>query len=187
MQDWDESHGYQHVERVHLLSQRIALEQSRRSHQQFKPLIVTLAALLHDVGDHKYTDGEGETERASTFLASIAAPPDVVTAVQEIVNAVSYSKEVKDPRRVMDVLERHPELGPVQDADRLDALGATGLARLFYFSGARLRPMDDAVRHIEDKLLKLPGMMKTEVGAEMAAERVRLVHTFLESWRAESA
>lgn len=57
--------------------------------------------------------------------------------VQDIVNAVSYSGEVKDPNRAVRVLQRHPELRPVQDADRLDALGAVGLGRCFAFRGAR--------------------------------------------------
>ncbi|KAI9825491.1 MAG: hypothetical protein M1826_006987 [Phylliscum demangeonii] len=107
-----------------------AEQAERLARKTYDANIVMLAALLHDVGDPKYlSPGQDGTRQAADFLTSANAPRDLADTVQEIVNAVSFSGEAKNPAAVAEVLARHPELGPVQDADRLDALGAVGVAR----------------------------------------------------------
>ncbi|KAI9792324.1 MAG: hypothetical protein M1816_002549 [Peltula sp. TS41687] len=141
MSRFDASHDYMHVCRVVTYAQYISTQESSTSTStatnKYDPLVLTLAAYLHDVGDRKYTDDPAGNSAVSQFLRSCGLPPQQCQAVQAIVDAVSYSREVADPDHVREVLERHPELGPVQDADRLDALGAVGVARCFAFGGAK--------------------------------------------------
>ncbi len=75
----------------------------------------------------------------------------------------------------------------VQDADRLDAIGAVGIARTFAFGGAKDRPMEDTIQHFDDKLLRLESMMKTETGKVLARERTEKLQRFKEWWGEETA
>lgn len=144
--------------------------------------------------------------------------------MQDIVNAVSYSHEIAHPEVVQEVLERLPELGCVQDADRLDAIGAVGVGRAFTYA-ASVRAgrvastrvtspggvcgsasevmgggdgegrdgmgeevsssLEDTMRHFEEKLVTLEGMMKTGRGREMAMERTERLRVFGRWWREE--
>jgi uncharacterized protein len=189
---FDASHDIQHVLRVrdnamHILGkEQAAGASSRVSHSD--PLVVHLAALLHDVDDKKYTshvaDAPAEPQ-VMTFMNTVA--PELAVKVYDIVEGVSYSSETKDPKKVMALIEQYPELAIVQDADRLDAIGAIGIGRCFTFGGARgSSSMGNAIEHFEDKLLKLQGMMKTETGKAMAAERSRRVRTFMAWWTDEA-
>ena len=91
--------------------------------------------------------------------------------MQLVVKNVSYSNEVKNPRMMKAVLDQHPELAIVQDADRLDAIGAVGIGRTFTYGGAKQpdRGLDGTIEHFQDKLEKLEGMMK--VGGENASSK----------------
>lgn len=100
---------------------------------------------------------------------------------------MSYSKEIKDPERVRRLIGEHPELAVVQDADRLDAIGAVGLGRMFTFGGAKTgRPMGESMEHLDEKLLLLEGMMKTVEGRRLARERTQRLRTFKEWWGEEA-
>lgn len=93
---------------------------------------------------------------------------------------------MRDPEKVQQLMLEIPELAVVQDADRLDAIGAIGIARCFTFGGAKsVRSLDDSVEHFRDKLLKLESMMKTETGKQMAVERSRRIGEFLSWWEDE--
>ena len=189
MSCYDSSHDYEHVKRTVRYAQYIAITESRSngSASKYDPFVVTLAAYLHDIGDRKYlSHDEDGTQEAARFLESVGMPLGLREKVQDIVNAVSYSGEVKDPSRVVQVLQRHPELGPVQDADRLDALGAVGLGRCFVFRGARGgMPMATAIDHIDEKLLKLEEMMKTTTGKRLARSRTEKLVLFKRWWEEE--
>ena len=148
-----------------------------------------LAALLHDVGDHKYAKaGEDVENMVSTLLLERGASYELAMKVQIIVKHVGYTNETKDPQSVIDVIAIYPELAIVQDADRLDAIGAVGVARCFAFGGAKKhgKPMATALEHFEDKLVKLPDMMKTESGKEMARERKRVLVEFAKHFKEEA-
>ena len=100
---------------------------------------------------------------------------------------MSFSNETKNARMVTAVLHQHPELGFVQDADRLDAIGAIGIGRTFVFTGAKMadRSMADTIEHFTDKLEKLETMMKTNAGRRMARERTERLQTFRRWWEEE--
>lgn len=107
--------------------------------------------------------------------------------VVEVVNNVSYSTEMRDPDRTRQVLSQHPELGIVQDADRLDAIGAIGIGRTFTFGGAKMPhlSMQRSREHIDEKLVKLEGLMKTKTGRQMARARTERLQLFAQWWDEE--
>lgn len=118
-------------------------------------------------------------------LLSFGATDEFSEKVQAIASAVSYSSEVKDPQVVRDVIARFPELEVVQDADRLDAIGAVGIGRVFTFGGAKGRGMESSLDHFEEKLVKVAGTMKTELGRKMANERTERLLGFRKMWEEE--
>ena len=191
---YDASHDWNHVLRVvslakHILKVESSMdpESSSATRPQYDPLKVELAALLHDVGDHKYAaPGSDPKTEAERLLLKFGADQNLAHTVQSIVNAVSFSYEVANPEIVRSVLVEHPELGIVQDADRLDAIGAVGIGRLFTFGGAKKRGLKNTIDHIDEKLLKLQGMMKTAEGRRLAAERTRRLKEFQAWWVEET-
>ncbi len=138
MGNFDGSHDYAHVLRVLSLARTIAAAEASASRSKFDAQVITLAALLHDVGDRKYLQPGQQPETMVQFLlVELGAGPSLAKKIQTIVSAVSYSAEIKDPERVLTIISSHPELAVVQDADRLDAIGAIGIGRTFTFGGAK--------------------------------------------------
>ena len=150
---------------------------------------MTLTALLHDIGDHKYVlpiSGQGiGTETAEPILLSHSAPPALAATVQTLVSHVSCSYEQAHPEAVAAVLARHPELAVVQDAERLDAIGAVGIGRAFTYGGAKGRALVETTSVFESKLLMREGMMRTEEGKRMAKERCNRLRQFMSWWSEE--
>ena len=137
--------------------------------------ITVLAALLHDADDHKLFATENNAN-ARAFLQNRKVPEEQIEMICRIINSVSFSKN-KDKRP--DTIEAMI----VQDADRLDAMGAVGIARTFAFGGEHGRPMNESIQHFYDKLLRLKDLMNTETGKQLAEKR----HTFLEIFLQEYA
>ncbi|KAI0024291.1 hypothetical protein F4780DRAFT_657900 [Xylariomycetidae sp. FL0641] len=187
MSNYDGSHDFHHIERVLGLAKYIHAHSS--DHPGRDPQVVVLSALLHDVGDKKYLKpGEDASTLVHNLLLSLGAKQELTNKVQTVCLGVSYSSEIKDPARVQQLIESHPELAVVQDADRLDAIGSIGIGRVFTFTGARTqRSMADSIQHFHDKLLKIQGMMKTEIGRKLADDRTRKMQEFLKWWDEESA
>ncbi|KNG45571.1 metal-dependent phosphohydrolase hd domain-containing [Stemphylium lycopersici] len=190
MSKYDNSHDYQHILRVLSNTNRILqAENETDSSVAYDKTSLFLAALLHDVGDHKYTKaGEDVENQIANTLLQHGAPKELARKVQTIVKHVSYTNEIRDPTGVASVLEQHPELAIVQDADRLDAIGAVGIARCFSFGAAKFpeQPMDRAIDHFGEKLYKLAGMMKTTAGKEMAKRRHDVLKEFAREWEEET-
>ncbi|KAJ1326694.1 hypothetical protein MN608_08141 [Microdochium nivale] len=196
MAKYDGSHDYHHIERVVGLARHIHARSSPDSPAGKTDVrVVTLSALLHDVGDKKYLQpGEDHTTMVAGLLASLGADGPLAARVQTICLGVSYSSEIKDPAKVSRLVVEYPELAIVQDADRLDAIGAIGIGRTFTFGGAKSggggggeRSMYDTIEHFHEKLLRLEDMMKTEVGRQLARERTVRMEKFLEWWADEKA
>lgn len=191
MSQYDPSHDYNHIKRVHqlamlILDQEIQSETVVKSH--YDGTLVTLAALLHDVGDRKYLlPGQDSTTLVRDVLLERGCPADLADKVQDLVLHVSFSSEKKDPQKVLDKIASIPELAIVQDADRLDAIGAVGIARCFTFGGAKMsaRGLSGCVDHFEEKLELLEGMMKTGTGRQLARERSERLKVFRGWWDSE--
>ena len=173
-------HDPHHSFRVHALAIRIAEQENA-----CLP-IVELAALLHDADDHKLSPDTSEyCLRAAAFLRQEHIPPDEIERIVHIIQQISFSRNTLPPDTV--------EAQCVQDADRLDALGAIGIGRAFAFGGSRGRAMyapdgtdnTSTIAHFYDKLLLLKDRMNTETGRRMAETRDRCLRSFLEEFLAE--
>lgn len=193
MSKYDGSHDFNHIRRVVGLAHTIYNEITKGKPQDvlfdveagdLDLHVITLAALLHDVGDKKYLEpGQDSSTLVLATLLSFGAPEDLAVKVQRIVLGVSYSSEIKDPAAVTALIQKYPELAVVQDADRLDAIGAVGIGRTFTFGGAKgARDMGETIQHFEDKLEKLESMMKTRPGKRMARERTDRLNVFKSWW-----
>lgn len=184
MSHYDPSHDFHHIERVVHLAHCI---HDATPSPSISRGVITLSALLHDVGDRKYLKpGEDASRLIHQVLTSLGAPDALAARVQTICLGVSYSGEVKDPARVAALVAEYPELAIVQDADRLDAIGAVGIGRAFTFGGAKNQSLDRAIAHFEEKLVRLEGMMKTGRGRQLARERTDRIRMMQEWWRQET-
>jgi uncharacterized protein len=196
MSNYDGSHDFNHIRRVVGLAHLIYTEINKESQismgmfddePELDLHVITLSALLHDVGDKKYLNpGEDGNTQVLATLLSMGAPEELAIKVQRIVLGVSYSSEIKDPDAVTAMIQKYPELAVVQDADRLDAIGAIGIGRTFTFGGAKGgREMGETIQHFEDKLERLESMMKTGPGKKLARERTERLTVFKSWWEEE--
>lgn len=188
-------HDYFHIYRVY----RTALYIAERENGADK-YIVSLAALLHDVDDWKFTDtNETNTSNIEKFLRSVDADDDTIERVCAIIKKISFKGGVVDSTQTT------IEGKIVQDADRLDAIGAIGIARTFAYGGSKNRMMYDpsikpktfktldevkneknhTINHFYEKLLKLKDMMNTETGKKLAKERHEFMEEFLKEFYKE--
>lgn len=195
MSKYDGSHDFDHIRRVvglaHLIYTEINTQRAQNAEtdeeEELDLHVITLGALLHDVGDKKYLEpGQDANTLVLATLLGFGAPEDLAIKVQRIVSGVSYSSEIKDPAQVRSLIQRYPELAVVQDADRLDAIGAIGIGRTFTFGGAKgANHMGETIQHFDDKLEKIEGMMKTAPGRRMAKERTERLKIFKSWWEEE--
>ena len=140
--------------------------------------IVALAALLHDADDHKLFHAENNAN-ARSFLPARKVAPEKIERICEAINAVSFSQ---NRGRRPQTLEGRI----VQDADRLDALGAIGIARTFAYGGEHGRSLDESVAHFHEKLLILKDELNTEAARRLAEPRHAFLERFLEEYEKES-
>ena len=135
--------------------------------------VVALASILHDVDDHKLFDSK-DNDNARKFLEGKGLPDEKKEKIVRVINSVSFSKNRgKKPETLEGMI--------VQDADRLDALGAIGIARTFAYGGEHGRSIEDSVQHFYDKLLLIKDELNTDAAKAMAAKR----HEFLEAFIVE--
>jgi uncharacterized protein len=173
-------HDWWHIERVRATALRLARE------EHADELVVELAALLHDVADHKLSGSEeaGPTE-VERWLSAHDVPEELAKAVVSIVAGVSFKgADVADPPLSI-------EGECVRDADRLDAMGALGIARAFAFGGQRGRVLHDpaaagtTIDHFHEKLLLLEERMSTASGRRIAERRHQVMLQFLDEFERE--
>ncbi len=186
-------HDWPHIERVVRLSRELA-EKERADRFTF-----ILAALIHDVGDEKLNDSKEAGERkVRDWLDRQPIPHSSREHIFEIVSTMSYNGGHNPPMRTL-------EGQIVQDADRLDAIGAIGIARTFVYAGVKGHPMYDpehpareamsaaeyrsgrqsAINHFYEKLLLLKDRINTESGRSLAVERHEYMEHFLEQFLQE--
>lgn len=167
-QDNVDGHDTQHSMRVYHNAMMIAEE-----YPDCDRLVVSLAALLHDADDHKLFDTE-HNANARQFLSGQPIGQERVEHICEIMNAVSYSK---NKGKAPSTLEGQI----VQDADRLDAIGAIGIARTFAYGGKHGRSMELSVQHFHEKLL----LLKEQMNMPKAREIAEIRHSFMEQFLRE--
>ncbi len=193
-------HDWWHIHRVRNLAKRIAL------HEDVDIFIVELAALLHDIGDYKFFQGNekaGEM-KVREWLSSLEIPASLIDKIVEITSQISFMHTLPDKdKRIGKKNSAIPtlskELTAVTDADRLDAMGAIGIARAFTYGGFFNRPIYDpaikpsksitkeeyktteapSINHFYEKLLKLKDMMYTKLGRKMAKRKHRFLNLYL--------
>jgi uncharacterized protein len=193
MAKYDGSHDFNHIKRVvglaHLIYREIIAEAEQQGEEEpeLDLQVITLSALLHDVGDKKYLEpGQDSNTLVLATLLSFGAPEDLAIKVQRIVLGVSYSTEMADPDTCINLIQKYPELAIVQDADRLDAIGAVGIGRTFTFGGAKGKGgMGEVIQHFTDKLERLEGLMKTGPGRRLARQRTERLQMFRGWWDEE--
>ena len=147
------------------------------SYPEADPDLIALASLLHDVDDHKLFHTENNSN-ARSFLEDHGVSEDKVEQIVKIINSVSFSK---NKGKTPDTLEAKI----VQDADRLDAMGAIGIARTFAYGGKKGRSLEDSVQHFHDKLLLLKDRLNTREARDLAEKRHDFMIKFLEELKKE--
>ena len=190
-------HDWWHIERVY--NNALSIAKSEKADL----LTVSLAALLHDIADSKFNDGNEEIgpEIAIKFLQSIQVDQEIITHVENIIRNISF-KGGNFTKTFTST-----ELSVVQDADRLDAIGAIGIARAFNYGGFKNREIYNpnivpdlqmtkevyknsaapTINHFYEKLLLLKNKMNTPAGRSMAEERHLFMETFLQQFYQEWA
>ncbi|KAK7312212.1 hypothetical protein VNO77_35913 [Canavalia gladiata] len=194
----DASHDAAHVWRVRDLALSLAAEEGLSSDPHSLE-IVELAALLHDIGDYKYLRDPSEEKIVENFLEEEGVEENMKSKILSIIKGMGFKDEVTGKGNS----EWFPEFGVVQDADRLDAIGAIGVARCFTFGGSRNRLLHDpaipprsdltkgqymnkeeqtTINHFHEKLLKLKDMMKTKAGQRRAERRHKFMEEFVKEF-----
>lgn len=160
-----DGHGADHSLRVYENALNI------RKAYECNELHVDLAALLHDVDDHKLFNNKNN-ENARKFLIENDFDSEAIEDIIEIINSVSFTKNKRTKPKTL-------EASIVQDADRIDAIGAIGVARTFMYSGKNSRGIEDSLKHFDEKLLLLKDMMNTDEAKRLAEERDSFMKEFL--------
>lgn len=182
MSGQEAGHGMDHVLRVLTSARTIQADAGGDL------TVVELAALLHDVGDAKFHDGvERSAEFAREILGELVASEELIEHVAHIVDNISFRKGV-------DASKLSLEGKVVQDADRLDALGAIGIVRTIEYGAAFGQPfylpeagdVKTGVGHFHEKLFKLKDLLNTEAARRMAGERESFMRAFLDQFLRES-
>ncbi|MFH1072483.1 MAG: HD domain-containing protein [Nanoarchaeota archaeon] len=186
-------HDWWHVYRVWRTSTYIAKEE----HADL--FIVQLGALLHDIADWKFNDEAAGAQVTRKWLASLHVEKEVISSVCQIVQDISF----KGAGVTSNISTLEGKI--VQDADRLDALGAIGIARAFAYGGYKRREIynpnikperhetfeqykkgtGSTINHFYEKLLLLKDLMNTETGRRMAEERHRYMEEYLDRFYRE--
>ena len=184
---FDASHDFNHVLRVTGVAIKILEQEQQRANSAYDVLTIILGALMHDIDDKKYRSAQvAAIPEAQRELVRLGMDETQAQKIQALIDGVSYTSEVKNPQKVRDLLITIPELAIVQDADRLDAIGAIGAGRCFAYGAAKTsRDLSETMEHFDEKLFKLEGMMKTETGRQLGAEYTARLKQFKTWWQQE--
>lgn len=188
-------HDWFHIERVYKNALLISKD------ERVDDYVVALGALLHDIADSKFYNGDDSIgpRKAREFLLKINVDSEVIEHVANIIENVSF-KGGNEAQTFSSM-----ELNVVQDADRIDALGAIGIARTFNYGGYKNRKLYDpkiqpelhmtkdvykastapTINHFYEKLLLLKDRMKTKTGRQIALSRHHYMEAFLKQFYAE--
>ncbi|MCF6213511.1 MAG: HD domain-containing protein [Flavobacteriaceae bacterium] len=192
--DAEGGHDWFHIERVWRNTQYIAKT------EKVDLLVVELGALLHDIADAKFHNGDESIgpKKARAFLASLQVDETVIAHIENIIKYISFKSGLDTKSKKF----TSKELEVVQDADRLDAMGAIGIARAFNYGGFKNRALYNpamppnfnmdketykksqapTINHFYEKLLLLKDKMNTETGKQLAQKRHDFMQTYLKQF-----
>lgn len=192
LQGAESGHDWWHIERVWNNAKLILKS------EDVDPFIVEMAALLHDIADSKFHNGDEEIgpNKAGEYLKSIGVEENQIIHIQEIIRNMSYKASLG----TLNFTSKEMEV--VQDADRLDAIGAIGIARAFTYGGFKNRELYNpaippdltmtkeeyknsnapTINHFYEKLLLLKDKMNTQTGLRIAEERHQFMQNYLEQF-----
>ena len=193
--DAEAGHDWQHIQRVLKNAEELL------NYEQADTFIVKLGCLLHDIADAKFHDGNEELgpKQTASFLTALHLEKSVIDEVVYIVKHSSFKSDT------ISIAEKSIEFQIVQDADRLDALGAIGIARTFNYGGYKNRAIFNAeippktkqseaeykasnaptINHFYEKLLLLKDQMNTKSGKQLAQQRHEFMLQFLNQFYEE--
>ena len=193
--DAEAGHDWQHIQRVLKNAEELL------NYEQADTFIVKLGCLLHDIADAKFHDGNEELgpKQTASFLTALHLEKSVIDEVVYIVKHSSFKSDT------ISIAEKSIEFQIVQDADRLDALGAIGIARTFNYGGYKNRSIFNAeippktkqskaeykasnaptINHFYEKLLLLKDQMNTKSGKQLAQQRHEFMLQFLNQFYEE--
>jgi len=189
-------HDWFHIERVYKNALLIS------ENEKVDRFTVQLGALLHDIADAKFYNGDESIgpKKAREFLKKQYVDDDIIIHIENIILFISYKSSLDTSKKFTS-----PELDVIQDADRLDAIGAIGIARCFNYGGFKNRSLYDptiepnlemtkeqykkstapTINHFYEKLLLLKDKMNTKTGQLLAKERHRYMEGFLQQFYEE--
>lgn len=188
-------HDFYHVERVAKIAGKLAEEEGIQD-----ILLIEAASYLHDVIDDKvFANVESEKEALKKFLKGLSFSDESINEIFDIIENISFSKELELGKAELTLAGQI-----VQDADRIDALGAIGILRTAYYGGHTQSPLYDpnllpqefktkeeyrqkstVINHFYEKLFKLPATMNTEAGKAEAQRRMVFMEEFLKRFYEE--
>lgn len=173
-------HDFYHVMRVYETALYLAKD------EDVDEFIIQMAALLHDVDDPKLKKPHVKIKNVPDFLNSIKLSQDYINKITDIIDNMSYSAHLRGQK----VTSLEGKI--VQDADRLDAIGAIGIGRAFAYGGHKNRMMyqndmddDSTIAHFYQKLLKLPKLMNTPKAKQLAKAKMKTMKSFLKAFHTE--
>ena len=189
-------HDWFHIERVYKNALLIS------ENEKVDRFTVQLGALLHDIADAKFYNGDESIgpKKAREFLKKQHVDKDIIIHIENIILFISYKSSLDTSKKFTS-----PELDVIQDADRLDAIGAIGIARCFNYGGFKNRSLYDpaiepnlemtkeqykksttpTINHFYEKLLLLKDKMNTKTGQLLAKDRHRYMEGFLQQFYEE--
>jgi len=195
LSDAEGGHDWWHIQRVWKMAKTIA------HGEEVDLFVVELGALLHDIADSKFHGGDESIgpKKAEEFLKSQGVVQSIIDHVKAIIENISFKGGNLDQKF------RSPELDVIQDADRLDAIGAIGIARAFNYGGFKNRELYNpnvplnlnmtkeeykkstapTINHFYEKLLLLKDLMNTATGRKIAKKRHQFMEQFLDQFYAE--
>lgn len=183
-------HDWWHIHRVWQLAVKIA------KHEHADLFLVEMAALMHDLDDWKLSEQQGGENRSQKWMEKLGVPGSFIDKIEQIISEISFKGAG------VDTTPTSIEAKVVQDADRLDAMGAIGIARTFAYGGNRKRQIYDpeikpemhidfesykktnapTINHFYEKLLLLKDRMNTAYGKKLAEERHRFMKLYLDQF-----
>ena len=168
----DPAHDDAHVERVVRLTRQLC---SRCEANAYR---AELLAWVHDLNDDKLASDLGAASIENILLKIGAEKSDI----DFVLNGIPYISYRKHPKLSQDI---PLEVRLVQDADRMDAMGAIGIARTFAYGGAKGRSLEDSLAHFDEKLLKIYDLLSTDAARELANTRRDFLQQFYEQFKEE--